>query len=127
MTNFQIHESDWTKDFYTNYNQIKQDLSNGMKIKDIRTKYGLTKGKWGTYRKELIQEGLLKPRTKIKEDAKFYTAYRNRFHVQKIIDGKKYHIGTFRTEAQAKYCVRLMRECDWDLNELPRIKKEIQS
>ena len=51
MTNFNIIESDWTKEFYSTYNRIKQDILNGVKVKEIKNKYELSDGKWGAYRK----------------------------------------------------------------------------
>ena len=125
MTNFNIIESDWTKEFYSTYNRIKQDILNGVKVKEIKNKYELSDGKWGAYRKELIKDGLIKTR-KQQKNGKYYTCYRNRFHVQKVIDYKKYHIGTFETEAQAKLCVKLMQECNWDITKIPAVKQQVR-
>lgn len=126
MTTFNIIESDWTKDFYSTYKHIKQDIKNGVKIKDIKKKYGLSDGGWRAYRKELILDGIIKSRETERKEAKYYTAYNNKFHVQKIIHRKKYHIGTFNTEHQAKLCVKLMQECNWDISQIEQVKSKVR-
>lgn len=125
MTNFTIHESNWTEEFYSIYEDVKQDILNGMKVKDIQDKYDISGGRWGTYRKELIQDGIIQPRKQGERDCKYYTHYRNRFHVQKVIDGVKHHVGTFKTEQQAKRCVQLMINCDWDVKQIPKVKEQV--
>lgn len=130
MTSFTIHESNWTEEFYTTYNQIKQDFSNGMLVKDIKIKHGLTEGRWLSYRKELINDGLITPK-KSKEKGKYsprnYSFNNGFYQVQKWINGKLVHICSFRKECDAKQCVRLMRECDWDIEQISRVKKEVLS
>ena len=125
MTDFKIIESDWTKEFYSIYENVKQDILNGVKVKDIKVKYEISNGGWGSYRKELIKDGILKSTKQKQKESKYYTYYRNRFHVQKVINMKKYHIGTFKTEAQAKLCVRLMQDCDWDVNHIEQVKAQV--
>ena len=124
--NFNIVESDYTKDFYSLYNKIKKDLEKGMKVKDIKKKYGLSDGSWRKYYKELSEEGILKPRHRSQKEAKFYTYYNGHFIVQKWKDGTKKHIGTFNREADAQECVRLMKECNWDLTKKQNIVDKIK-
>lgn len=51
----------------------------------------------------------------------FYGTYT----VQKTINGKFHYGGTYKTEEIAKKVVEKLNECDWDLEQLPRIKKEV--
>ena len=126
MTNFTISESDWTKEFYTTYTQIKKDIKNGMKIKDIKKKHGLSEGQWGSYRRELIYDGIIIPVQQKRQTAKYYHYSKGKYHVSKNIDGKRKHIGTFKTESQAKWCVELMKECNWDLTQLDIVRNKVR-
>ena len=55
---FRIHESDGTKEFYGIYDDLKADYRSGMKIMDIRAKYGLSRTTWRRYKKELMSDGI---------------------------------------------------------------------
>ena len=126
--NFNIIEQNWTEEFYKNYPDIKQDLVGGMPIKDIKKKYGLTEGRWLSYRKELINEGVItkkKAKRKGRYTPKNYSYNHGFYQVQKWKNGGVVHIASFKRECDAQKCVQLMRECNWDLNEISRIKKEI--
>lgn len=123
---FKIIESDWTKDFNELYEQIKIDITNGMSISKIKAKYGLTDGKWQTYRKQLLKDGLA-TKNKDKPEPRYYSAYRGGYVVQKVINHHKYHIGSFKSESDAKLCVKLMKECNWDLTRKNEIVNKIRS
>lgn len=124
--NFHIVETDWTKEFNMKYSQIKQDYLNGLRIMDIKQKYGLTDGRWYTFRKQLIKDGVMTS-TSNKPKPKYYSSYRGGFVVQKVINRKKYHIGAFKTEAEAKECVRLMEEINWDLTQKYEIIQKVRT
>ena len=124
--NFNIIETDWTAKFNRMYSQIKHDYANGMRVMDIKTKYGLTDGRWVAFRKQLIEDGII-VNNGCKPKAKYYSAYRGGFVVQKVVDKKKYHIGAFRTEAEAKECVKLMEEVNWDMTQKNKIVNRIRS
>lgn len=124
--NFNIIETDWTAKFNRMYSQIKQDYANGMKVMDIKSKHGLSDGRWIAFRKQLLADGVIVDE-KHKTKPKYYSAYRGGFVVQKVVDKKKYHIGAFRTEAEAKLCVQLMEECNWDLTQKNEIVNRIRS
>ena len=124
--NFRIVESDYTKDFYSMYTKIKKDLANGLKVKEIKTKYNLTDGKWRKYQKELVAEGLFKPRKRSQKEAKFYTHNHGNYVVQKWKRDTKKHIGTFKCEADAQRCVQLMKDCNWDLEQKTRVVNTVK-
>ena len=73
MTTFTIEESDWTTTFYHTYNQIKEDVKNGLKVKEIKEKYNITNGKWISYRNELVNEGIIPKGQGKKSKPKYYT------------------------------------------------------
>lgn len=123
--NFKIVESDWTKEFNELYEQIKQDLSNKIPIGEIKSKYGLSDGKWQTFRKELLADGLA-VKNKDKPEPKYYSPFRGGYVVQKVINHHKYHIGAFKKESDAKLCVKLMKECNWDLSQKNEIVQSIR-
>ena len=123
--NFNIVETNWTKEFNNTYEKIKKDYANEMSVKDIKSKYGLTDGKWGAYRKQLMTDGLLQTR-KEKTEPRFYSVCKTGYLVQKVIDHHKYYIATFKTESQAKKCVELMKECNWDLTQKENIIQTVR-
>lgn len=122
---FKIIEQDWTRDFNELYEQIKEDLSNKVPVTKIKSKYGLSDGKWQTFRKQLLKDGLA-IRNKDKPEPKYYTAFRGGYVVQKVINHHKYHIGAFKSESDAKLCVKLMKECNWDLSQKNEIVQSIR-
>lgn len=123
--NFNIVESDYTTEFYSIYNKIKKDLADGLKVKDIKKKYNLSDGSWRKYYKELVADGIFKPRKKTVKEAKFYTYNNGRYHCQKFINGKKYHIGTFKCKNDAELAVKLMKECNWDINKIKEVRRTV--
>lgn len=123
--NFRIVESDYTREFYERYARIKKDLSNGLKVKEIKQKYDLNDGKWRKYQKELVAEGLFEPRARSQKKAKFYTYSNGRFRSQKVINGRKYHIGTFKCKHDVELAVELMKECGWDLSKLEEVRRTV--
>ena len=125
--NFNIVESDSTKEFNEMYEQIKVDLDNGLLVREIMEKHGLSHGKWRKYYKQLVQDGLKEPKKREQYAPKYYCLNKNRYVVQKFYDKKKYHIGSFKNESDAQKCVRLMKECDWDLTQRERIINEIKN
>ena len=45
--------------------------------------------------------------------------------VQKMINGKTYYGGTYKTEEIASKIVERLNECNWDLSQLDEIKKQV--
>ena len=129
-TTFTINESDWTTTFYSTYAQIKEDVKNGLKVKEIKQKYGITDGKWISYRNELIQDGIIPKGKGKKSKPKYYTKVGKKWIVQKTIHGSKRHFGTFYSEVEAQRCVELLKEVDWDTEQSweirAKVKKEFQ-
>lgn len=123
---FRIVESDYTREFYEMYARIKKDLSNGLKVKEIKQKYDLNDGKWRKYQKELVAEGLFEPRAISQKKAKFYTYTKGKYRVQKWKRNRKNHIGIFKLEEDAQKCVQLMKECNWDLEQKQRIVNQVK-
>lgn len=124
--NFNIIETDYTKDFNERYTLIKEELSNGLSVSDIKEKYEMSDGKWRKYYKQLVEDGIFKPRARSQKEAKFYTHHNGRYIVQKWKKDRKQHIGTFKCEADAKKCVQLMKQCKWDLEQKTRIVNEVK-
>lgn len=123
---FKVIETDWTKEFYETYEQVKNDLAHGLGVGQIKRKYGFSDGKWHSYYKELCRDGIMIPKSKSKTEPKYYSFYNGKYIVSKTINRRKYYIAEFKTEKEAQLCVQLMKECDWDLNERWRIKDEIR-
>lgn len=123
MTTFNIIEGNSTLEFETNYPKIRQDVVNGMLIKDVMAKHNLTQGKWIKYRKELIREGIIKKRTF--KEAKFYYYRKDigKYIVMKVVDGRKRFFGRYDSEKDAQKIVKELKKCNWDRNQL----KEIQN
>lgn len=126
MVNFNIIETDSTKEFNEIYSKIKEDLSNGLLIWQIQKKHDLTKGQWRRYYKQLVQDGLKKPRKKGEYTPRYYTINKRHYVVQKFYGSKKNHIGSFRCEYDAQKCVKLMKECNWDLTKKKEIVEQVK-
>ena len=117
-------ESDWTNDFYTLYPQVKQDYINGMKVKNIRNKYNLTEGQWIAFRKELTNDGVIKP----KQSPRYYTydKRKDRYIVQRHINGKTVRYDEYKTEKEAQQCIELLKEYHWDKSRVWEIRAKIR-
>lgn len=126
IENFNIVETDYTTEFNTMYGNIRQDLDNGLKVGAIKTKHGLSDGKWRKYYKQLVKDGIFKARKKEMKEAKYYTYSNGRFRSQKVINGRKYHIGTFKCKHDVELAVELMKECNWDLEQKQRIVNQVK-
>ena len=124
---FNIVETSSTLEFETYYPQIRQDVLNGMKIKDVMAKHDLTQGKWIKYRRELMNEGIIKRRKNVLREAKHYYFHSksNKWVVQKQMNGKKIFFGKYDTEETAQRIVKELKQCDWDKNQLQEIQKRI--
>ena len=127
---FNMIETDWTKEFYTTYEKVKEDIKQGFQFKEIREKHNISSGQWIAYRKELIQDGLLQGRYNV-NPPKYYVYVAGRgYMVQKWIKNSRIYYGTFKTEREAQRCVELMKECGWDKEKRweirAKVKKEFQ-
>lgn len=58
-----------------------------------------------------------------KREPKFYSFQRNagKFTVRK----RNVYYGSFKREKEARRCVELLKECDWDKKEMPNILNKI--
>lgn len=126
MVNFNIIESDYTSEFNMMYSKIKEELSNGVLVKDIKSKYGITDGAWQKYHRELVADGITKPRKKKMKTAKYYTIRNGKYIVQKFRKNKKEYIGSFKSEYDAQKCVKLMKKCDWDFSMKDKIVARVK-
>ena len=125
-TTFTIEESDWTTTFYDTYNQIKEDVKNGLKVKEIKEKYNITNGKWISYRNELVNDGIIPKGQGNKRKPKYYTLAGKKWIVQKTIQGSRKHFGTFHSELEAQRCVELLKECNWDIERSWEIRDKVK-
>ena len=123
MTTFTIVESDYTKEFNTMYENILKDLDDGLNVTAIKNKHGITDGKWRKYYKQLVADGIFQSRQKTIKEAKFYTYANGRYQCQKFQNGKKYHIGTFKCKKDVELAVKLMKECNWDMDKIKEVRR----
>lgn len=126
MVNFNIIETDSTKEFNEIYSKIKEDLSQGLLVKEIQAKYGLTHGTWRKFYKQLVNDGLKNPRKRSSYSPRYYTINKGYYIVQKFYGSTKHHIGSFKCEYDAKKCVELMKAYDWDLTMKEKIVGKVK-
>ena len=97
----------------------------------IQEKLNLSLRKYHKLRKECNEEGLLKlrypPHKKKEKTPKYYSP------VNRSIYGESYNVkykGVYycicKTVEEAELIVKKLKECDWDKNEIERIKKEVE-
>ena len=125
MTVFNIKESDWTEEFYSIYDDIKADFVSGMKIMDIKAKYGLNHNRWRKYRKEMIEDGTYDKRPK--HEPRYITRNKNddSWRVIKSTNRKTQTLLWFKEEKKAIRAVELFKKYGWDIENRERIKKEV--
>lgn len=109
------------------YPKIKQDILDGVKIKNIREKYDIPTGQWAKFRKKLIEDGIIKSREQSRKDSKFYyyNSHDNRYFVVKTINKKKVWFGKYVREEDAINVVAKLKEYGWDKSKMPRILREL--
>lgn len=57
-----------------------------------------------------------------KEPRNYSRTPSGKYNVKKVKEGKHYYYGTYETEDQARKVVMKMRECDWDMDKLEKIR-----
>lgn len=121
------------EDYWENYEEfLRLYNENTMPVKRIKEKLNLNETKYNQYRKRAIEENRLESRYNVYTKRGSYTpatychqtAY-NTFSVQKYMNGKSVSFGTYKNKRTAKKVVEKLKECNWDKNELPRIKREV--
>lgn len=124
--NFTVVERSSTEIFEL-YDKIKQDVIDGLKIKDICEKYKITDSRWLKFRKQLIKDGLIESSSKSRKNGKFYyyNKQAKKYFVVKSINKKKIWFGAYKREEDAKSVVEKLKECDWDKSQMPKILEEL--
>ena len=122
---FRIHETDWTKEFYTNYERIKKDYIEGMPIKDIQDKHNISKSLWRAYRRELKNDGLFLKYRRKKPRYITYSKTDKRWRVIKSIKSRTTTYLSFREEEDALRAVELFKKYGWDMKNCERVKNEV--
>lgn len=131
--NFHIVEGE-PEDFWDHYQKfITLYNENIMPVKRIKEKLRLSESKYNQYRNRAIEENKLEPRYNV------YTSKRgsytpatychqtacNTYSVQKWMGDKSVSFGTYKNKRTAKKVVEKLKECNWNKEELPRIKREM--
>ena len=124
---FNIVESRSAEHFNNIYEKVKEDIQNGMLVKDIMAKHNIGNGRWIKFRKQLIADGLLTSTQQRFDRAKYYyyNKHNDAFQVVRTIDHRKTHFTCCKTEDDAKYIVKRLNELGWDKKNIPKIKGEI--
>ena len=105
-------------------NEIKKDyMACELTIPELREKYDLSVNNWDRIRRQFKKEGV--PMRTLKERANpkhhtfkiaknYYQTKNGKWRVQKVIDGKYHHFGTFDTEEEAQAKVKELKENGWN-------------
>ena len=108
------------------YDSILTDYQNlDLTVKEIRTKYNLSMGKWQTIQKQWKQDGIplrnLQNKPPRKHTRNFigaknysYDKRTGKYRVFKTINGKQYFFGYFDTEEEAQHRVKYLRMNNWE-------------
>lgn len=100
-------------------------------VKELQKKLQLTLQQYRNLRKECHEEGLIQLRRannkKKERKPKYYSPINRR------IEGESYNVrrkGVYycccKTVREAELIVKKLKECDWDKNQLDRIRKEVK-
>lgn len=122
--NFNIIERSSTQIFNDIYPKIVNDISNGVKIIDIKKKYQLNDTNWVKYRKELLKDGILSNEKKPKYY--HYNQGTKRYVVSKRIDGRNTYFFSSLNEQDAQIVAEKLQRCDWDKTKLPKIVESLR-
>ena len=96
---------------------IKDYMNMDIPVKDIKEKYGITKGRWQTLLKHFKDEGIpMRTNNRLNTPPKYYTKDKryNRWYVQRTIRGHQYGFGAYATEEEAQARVQELHENNWN-------------
>lgn len=96
--------------------QLNEDLKN-YPLDDVLEKYDISLS-------ELFK--LQRNRKYHKREYHHITRTKSRtYSINKTINGKSYHYGSYRDKKEAELIVEELKKCGWDINQLPRILTEL--
>ena len=115
-----------SNDFYELYEKIREDVLNGMLVKDICAKYNISKGQWFKFRKELKKENISSLGRKKKGEGKYYYRYSpNKWVVKRHFEHGTIYYGSFPSERDCANVVAKLREHNWDKSKMGEIRNEL--
>lgn len=123
---------DGNNDYLLRKEEFAEQYNNRtISVKELQKKLQLTLQQYRNLRKECYEEGLIKLRRannqKKERKPKYYSP------INRNIYGESYNVrrkGVYycccKTVAEAELIVKKLKECEWDKNEIERIKKEVK-
>ena len=107
-----------------------------IRVTEIKKQLGIGVNEYKKLRRDAIQEGLVKPRTKQYKRKRSYktnpkyvqkTIYKGieYYQIHRVFNGKRYYYGNFRNYRQAERMVELLYENDWDINKRDELKEQV--
>ena len=119
-------------DLVPTFTELYNDKS--IKVAEIKRRLGLTKNSYNQLWKYCKEECLITPRRKpnrkkpsYKTNPKYYSQTRRGNVEYWTITYKQEYFCTCKSVKEAEYVVARLKECNWDKNELPRIRSEYKN
>ena len=102
--------------------EVKKDYTEtNLSVKQIREKYGISRGQWHTIRKHWKREGVpMRGRNYCSRKGSIFTTYyyphgdTGRYVILRSIGGKSYYFGICKNEEEAKARVKELKENNWN-------------
>lgn len=110
----------------TPYDDILTDYQNlELSVAEIRTKYGLSMGKWQSITRQWKQDGITLRGRQNQRKRKYtknyigaknysYDKRQDTYRVYKKINGKNHYFGSYDTEEEAQYRVEYLKKNNWE-------------
>ena len=103
---------------------FERDYSNGMKARELKTKYNLSNRSYRFLKEKLNLKR--NPICKVKREAKhYYKCNGGGYSIIKMINGELVYYCKVDNEEEAKKVVEKLRLCQWDKREIYRILYEV--
>lgn len=129
--NFKVIENP-TPEWEEKYEEFIQLYScSDLTVDEIRKKLDLSQTNYRKARKQALLEGRIVLRRNTPKHLRgrnpryyYWSDYSKRWIVSKHARGNHLRV-ICKTEAQAQKVVELLKECDWDKNKIPEIKRKV--
>lgn len=127
--NFKVVEGNYLDEYKEDF--IRLYNNRRIRTRDIPRKLGITQSNYCSLRKELLSEGKIIDRSKkhkktVRRKPKHYIyevrrGKRTYFAIKK----NEVYLGCYKHREDAEEVVNRLKECDWDISQLKKIRKEV--